>query len=307
MEESSVILIHPCFSMSLRSPPLTLLHLSASKFSDAPSAGGIAGFLSSDVSSTQSKRSSTKPASEVKNESSSKQAGSIQSFFQKAAEKQRQVKKEEEDSVALTASLSSPSSNETSATEFQSLTDNGCPVSSNTLFPNFKKESASSRSGISSFFHKKNLERSSKESDSPVKKPTMGLTPESVPAEDSESTVAAVEHTCHQTQEDSKDSEPEANYQPPNITSEDLIKCDQCGKEVLVWEMPEHTDYHFALDLQKSLSSSTTSGTSGTSASSFPTPVRGKTKSRGQSGPQPKKQRSLSGGTGTLDSFFKRS
>lgn len=303
-----MILIHPCFSMSLRSPPLTLLHLSASKFSDAPSAGGIAGFLSSDVSSTQSKPSSTKPASEVKNESSSKQAGNIQSFFQKAAEKQRQVKKEEDDSVALTGSLSSPPSHKTSTTECQSLTDNGCPVSSNTLFPHFKNESASSRSGISSFFHKKNLERSSKQSDSPLKKPTMGHTPESVPAEDSESTVAAVEHACHQTQsEDSKDFEPEANYQPPNITSEDLLKCDRCGKEVLVWEMPEHTDYHFALDLQKSLSSTTTSGTSGTSASSSPTPVRGKTKSRGQSGPQPKKHRSLSGGTGTLDSFFKRS
>lgn len=303
-----MIFIHPCFSMSLRSPPLTLLHLSASKFSDAPSAGGIAGFLSSDVSSTQSKQSSKKTALEVKNESSSKQAGNIQSFFQKAAEKQRQVKKEEDDSVALTASLSFPPSNETSATEFQSLTDNVCPVSSNTPFLHSKNESASPRSGISSFFYKKNLERSSKESVSPLKKPTMGDTPESIPTEDSESTVAAVEHAEHQTQsEDSKDFELEANYQPPNITSEDLLKCDRCGKEVLVWEMPEHTDYHFALDLQKSLSSSTTPGTSGTSASASPTPVRGKTKSRGQSGPQPKKHRSLSGGTGTLDSFFKRS
>ena len=38
-----------------RTPPLTLLHISASKLNDAPSAGagGIAGFLSSDVNSNQ--------------------------------------------------------------------------------------------------------------------------------------------------------------------------------------------------------------------------------------------------------------
>lgn len=37
---------------------------------------------------------------------------------------------------------------------------------------------------------------------------------------------------------------------------EDYIRCDSCGQEVLAWEMPEHTDYHFAQDLQTSWSSS---------------------------------------------------
>lgn len=30
----------------------------------------------------------------------------------------------------------------------------------------------------------------------------------------------------------------------------DWMKCERCGMRILVWEMPEHTDYHFAVDLQ---------------------------------------------------------
>ena len=40
---------------------------------------------------------------------------------------------------------------------------------------------------------------------------------------------------------------------PPNqrtLDEEDLMRCDQCGKSIPVWEMPEHQDYHFALSLQ---------------------------------------------------------
>uniref|UniRef100_A0A2C9JKM7 DNA polymerase eta n=1 Tax=Biomphalaria glabrata TaxID=6526 RepID=A0A2C9JKM7_BIOGL len=33
--------------------------------------------------------------------------------------------------------------------------------------------------------------------------------------------------------------------------SEDYMTCDKCGQVVSMWDMPEHTDYHFALDLQK--------------------------------------------------------
>ena len=31
----------------------------------------------------------------------------------------------------------------------------------------------------------------------------------------------------------------------------DLIKCEKCGAKLSHWEMPEHSDYHFALELQK--------------------------------------------------------
>lgn len=319
-----------------RTPPLTMLHLSASKFSDAPSAGGIAGFLSSDATSTQSvfstRQSSTQPPSELKNDSTCKQPGTIQSFFQKAAEKQRQVTKDEEDDdVGATEILASPSSHKTYATDTQLETDNSCPVDSIPPFPHCKNESASQHSGISSFFHKKSLEISLQASASPLNKPAVGHRPEPVTTED---TVAAVsglqgkhssELTSHQLPSeestDEPDFDPEVNYHPPNVAREDLLNCERCGQEVLVWEMPEHNDYHFALDLQNSLSSSTSSATtfsSSSTVSSSSTPrrvgvagiaqsCRGKTKSRGQSGPQPKRHRFQGGSTGTLDSFFKRS
>lgn len=283
-------------SVSPRSPPLTLLHLSAGKFNDAPSAAGsIAGFLSSDVPSTQ-RPPASQPALEAKSESSSKQAGSIQSFFKKAAEKQKLVKKEEGDGAPL---AESPSSQKTSGVEFQSPTnDSSCSVSSNSKNP------SSSSSGISSFFHKKTLERSSNESASPLKTTTTGH--QTVAAEDPEDAAVGLEPAGDQTQsEDPEEFDPEEKHQPPIIASEDLLKCERCGKEVPVWEMPEHTDYHFALDLQKSLSSATPSPSPSPSASNAQS-HRGKTKSRGQSGPQSKKPRTLSGGAGTLDSFFKR-
>ncbi|XP_038593220.1 DNA polymerase eta [Micropterus salmoides] len=292
-------------------PPLTLLHLSASKFSDAPSAGGIAGFLSSDVSSTQclfsATQSSTQPSSEPKNDSTCKQPGTIQSFFQKAAEKQRlkvtnDVDEEDEDDVGCTGILPSSSSHKTSASDTQLETDTNFPVSSVTHFHS-KNGSASPHSGLSSFFHKKTLERSFQD------KPETGPGP--VNEEESVDTVAAVSG-------DELDIDPEVNPHPSIVAREDLLNCERCGQEVSVWEMPEHNDYHFALDLQNSFSSSAGSANISSSSSSVSlTPLRagaagtaqssrGKTKTRGQSGPQPKRHRSQGGSTGTLDSFFKR-
>ncbi|TNN78523.1 DNA polymerase eta [Liparis tanakae] len=108
-------------------PPLTLLHLSASKFSDAPSAGGIAGFLSSDVTSTQSLISTTQPSSlppaDLKNDSACKQPGTIQAFFQKAADKQRQkVTKDVDDcDIGSTAIPPASSSQNNSVTDSQRI------------------------------------------------------------------------------------------------------------------------------------------------------------------------------------------
>ncbi|XP_039996080.1 DNA polymerase eta isoform X2 [Xiphias gladius] len=320
-------------------PPLTLLHLSASKFSDAPSAGGIAGFLSSDVTSTQSlfstTQSPTQPPSEpknVKNDPTCKQPGTIQSFFQKAAEKQRQkLIKEDEEEDEDRGSTGILSCSSTSATGSQLETDTNCPVSSFTLSSHSTNGSSRPHPGISSFFHKKSLERSLQASASTPSEPETGHRPATVNKnEDSEDTVAVVsglqeksssgftsqQSLCEELR-DELDSGPEDNPHPPSVAREDLLNCERCGQEVLVWEMPEHNDYHFALDLQNSLSSSTSSAAVSTSSSSA-SPLRvaapgtaqstrGKTKPRGQSGPQPKRHRSQGGSTGTLDSFFKRS
>lgn len=312
-----------------RTPPLTLLHLSASKFSDAPSAGGIAGFLSSDVTSTT--QSSIQPQSERKKDSTCKQPGSIQSFFRKAAEKQKQkVTKEEEEG----GDGGSTSSHKTFATDCQMEAGTICAASSFAPPSDSESGSSSSHLRILSFFHKKSLERSLQVSASTVDKPEIVHTPLSLNTEDCEdmadvvtdqqakpsSEFASDRSPCIESR-DALDMDSEEMHHPPSVAREDLMNCERCGQEVLVWEMPEHNDYHFALDLQNSLSSSTGSAdstsTSTTPSSSSASLVsvgaagtaqssRGKTKNRGQSGSQPKRQRSQGGSTGTLESFFKR-
>ncbi|KAA8583726.1 DNA polymerase eta [Etheostoma spectabile] len=315
-------------------PPLTLLHLSASKFSDSPSAGGIAGFLSSDVTATQSlfstTQSSTQPPFELKNDSTCKQQGTIQSFFQKAAEKPRRkiitdVHEEDDDNnIGSTGSISSSSSHKTSATDNQLEADISCSVSS---FSPFKNASASHHSGLSSFFHRKSLERSTETLSLALNKPEMGNMPGLDNEEDTVAALSGLEAKQRSSQQspckelrDELDIVPEVNCPPSSVAREDLLKCERCGQEVLVWEMPEHNDYHFALDLQNSLSSSTgsapiSSSSSIVSSSSSnvsltplrPQSSRGKAKNKGQTGPQPKRHRSQGGSMGTLDSFFKKS
>eukprot|EP00066_Takifugu_rubripes_P012300 XP_011601566.1 PREDICTED: DNA polymerase eta isoform X1 [Takifugu rubripes] len=288
-------------------PPLAMLHLSASKFSDAPSAGGIAGFLSSDV--TTQNVSSARPSAmqshtTSKRDSSGKQPGTIQSFFQKASDNRKLLQKDQ-DIKTLTSSNQRPGS-----TDFQSEPDSSL-VSANA--PNIPPgtESASLSSGFSSFFQK-TIEKSAQAPkphgpDMEVCKDAVAVATlnsklENVPSPDEELGTNA-------------DIDADVSAFAPSVSSEDLVSCERCGQEVSVWEMPEHNDYHFALDLQNSLTSPVHSAA--LAVSSPPTPHRGatgaaqscqrKTKSKAQPGPQPKRQRSQGGGLGTLDSFFKKS
>ncbi|KAK7901856.1 hypothetical protein WMY93_018625 [Mugilogobius chulae] len=134
-------------------PPLTLLHLSASKFNDTSSAGGIAGFFSSDVAATQDLFASTQPStqvpSEVKNGTAPKRPGSIQSLFQKAAEKHKhqlslQAEEGGENQVEAESQIAS-----TSVSQNMFTSEKSCSSSV-----------ASPKSSISSFFQKKQIERS---------------------------------------------------------------------------------------------------------------------------------------------------
>lgn len=45
---------------------------------------------------------------------------------------------------------------------------------------------------------------------------------------------------------------PKADTTPSLLAAEDHVPCEKCGSLILVWEMPEHMDYHFAVELQKS-------------------------------------------------------
>ncbi|XP_066552763.1 DNA polymerase eta [Amia ocellicauda] len=73
------------------SPALTLLHLSASKFSEPPttSASGISTFLSSDVRAMQKPTVSSSPAPSPQRNTTPKK-GAIQSFFQKASDQRKE-------------------------------------------------------------------------------------------------------------------------------------------------------------------------------------------------------------------------
>lgn len=273
-------------------PPLTLLHLSASKFNDAPSTGGIAGFLSTDVSATQDLFSATQPttrtSSDVKNGTALKKPGSIQSLFQKAAQKHK-VQEEGESDVGAASQITPTRESQKSS-------------SVNT---------ANCQNSISSFFQKKQKERSVQSEDckstSTVseenKEPDSTIANNLVPECDFQLDFDADENgsICNSTNSHSD--------LPAEVDKEDLCKCEKCGKDIVVWEMPEHMDYHFAMALQSSFSSSVHSTPASSSApqtSQKSGTVTGKTKSKSQSGPQAKRSRS-GGNTGTLDSFFKRS
>lgn len=281
-----------------------MLHLSASKFNDAPSAGGIAGFLSSDVATQNvfsARPSATQSHATPKSDSSGKQPSTIQSFFQKAADNRKLLKK---DQGIKTLSNQRPGS-----TGFQSEPDN-CLVMANTANIPPGTESAALSSGISSFFQKT------------IEKSTQAPKPNCPDMEVCKDAVAVASLNSKLVNVPSPDEElgtnvdidADASAFAPSVSSEDLVSCERCGQQVSVWEMPEHNDYHFALDLQNSLTSPVHS--SALAVPSPPTPHRGatgaaqscqrKTKSKAQPGPQPKRQRSQ-GGLGTLDSFFKKS
>lgn len=302
-------------------PPLTLLHLSASKFNDAPSAGGIAGFLSSDVSATQdlfsTTQSTTQASSEVKNGTALKRPGSIQSMFQKAAQKNKHrlsVQAEEGGEGDVAASQDVITSTRESQKSFSA-----------TLQPG----TANPKNSISSLFQKKQIERglqsmSCNVEESEVCSTTSTVSDPDIPVDstnkepDSNTSVNSVPYCDFQLDYDENDdlipnptekSDSQSNV-PAEVDKEDLCKCEKCGKDILVWEMPEHMDYHFAMTLQSSFSTSV--NTPSISSASIPQTSQKlgtaawKTKIKSQSGPQAKRPKS-GGSTGTLDSFFKKS
>ena len=57
---------------------------------------------------------------------------------------------------------------------------------------------------------------------------------------------------------------------------DDLMSCERCGKRLLVWDLPDHMDFHFAKDLQDSLKENffTMCGNSSSSSSSTSNNIR---------------------------------
>lgn len=246
------------------SPPLTMLFLCATKFSaTAPSScTDITIFLSNDsgslpkvpVASPETKTQGSGPSVTA----TKKAATSLESFFQKAAEKQR----------VKDASLSS-------------LTATSQTLKSNSPLKLSLPFQTSRTTGIEPFFKQKSLLLKQKQLNDPsVVIPPQNLQsspkklskyfptkyPDSAPicegvlklksfkaapagmdlAQNSRSRLASL------TSQSAPEGAQKSATTPSLLATEDQVPCEKCGSLVPVWEMPEHMDYHFALELQKS-------------------------------------------------------
>ena len=110
-----------------------------------------------------------------------------------------------------------------------------------------------------------------------------------------------------------EDSRP--HPQPSCSDADDYILCDKCNKQILVWDLPEHNDFHFALELQGEQGSTVPQLPLGGTIGSM-TPNAGqkslKRKSMGDSRGRgrPSKRTSLENGSKPsqkLDRFFRKS
>lgn len=264
MSQDAFAVIRNCNTSGIQTewyPPLTMVFLCATKFSvSAPaSCTDITAFLSSDsgsvlpVTSLEAKTQGSDPVVIA----TKKATTSLESFFQKAAEKQ---KVREASCSPLTAATQTPTSK--------------LPSKPPLLFQ------TSWTTGMEPFFKQKSLLLKQKQlSNSSVSLPPQNSqanskgSPTYFPTEHSEGAPAcdrplkldsckAVSREEDLTQKslampafsvlESLEVAPKAVATSHLLAAEDQLPCDKCGSLLPVWEMPEHMDYHFALELQKS-------------------------------------------------------
>uniref|UniRef100_A0A8C3L596 DNA polymerase eta n=1 Tax=Chrysolophus pictus TaxID=9089 RepID=A0A8C3L596_CHRPC len=279
------------------SPPLISVHLAASKFS-APTflSAGIASFLTSDTSPDGTAAGSTEATSSTRprvkffrspsKEHRQKPANAIESFFQKATERQQ--------SQAVLTSLPAATHAQSSA-------------------PSSLDHSEGDGAGLAS--EQRELETSVKLSPrdgspaSPCKRPPCEellsdatQTPSTPP---SSRILLKSEPALEENEQNLPPSE--KALLPPHISPGDQ-HCEKCGQYVLAWELPEHMDYHFAVELQRSFQEPSSPPALAevpdpkAAASGSPAKVRNRPKT--PTGPNAKRPRASV--TRTLDFFFKR-
>ncbi|XP_075060595.1 DNA polymerase eta [Mixophyes fleayi] len=248
------------------SPALTLLSLCASKFSPTASSGtGIASFLSKDV------------------------AGSPQcSLTQASSGSPRTPQKEK-----LDMEIRTPSSIQLlfqrAAEKRKETREEQSPISS--VFPSTEqspgKQDSVSKIDCRSFF----LTRSRRLLDPGTSDPP---TPHQ-DRDDSGEEPAGFLASSSSLESATVPAEDENGQ-----CKEDMVDCEKCHRTILVWDLPEHMDYHFAQELQNSFSTPSP----GTATPTATPTIRPKNKARNQAAPSAKRPRSE--GSGTLDAFFKR-
>nr|XP_042704391.1 DNA polymerase eta isoform X2 [Chrysemys picta bellii] len=278
------------------SPPLTFLHIYASKFSEAPtlSPAGIAAFLTSDAqcilpAGTNATSPNAKCTGSPRKEPSKKPMNAIESFFRKAAERQQAR-------VARGPCLPGVPS-----AEAELSVPDPCGHSEREGLILGKSQTPEAL-----------VRHSPKGGSSPS--PYRWLPPEALlpyPAE-TPSAGPASRSTLKTESAGAAASElpewkeqslpPSAGFaQGPASSPADQLHCEKCGQQVPVWELLEHMDYHFAVELQSSFSEPSPLRAPAASPSS---PAKSKTKAKTLSGSSAKRPRQ--GVTRTLEFFFKR-
>lgn len=293
------------------SPPLTMLFLCATKFSaSAPSScTDITVFLRNDPSSL-SKVPITSPEAKTQESGPSvtatkKATTSLESFFQKAAEKQK-VKEASLSSLAATTQAPKSNSPLKPSLPFQTSHTTG-------IEPFFKQKSLHLKqkelNNLSVFISPQNPQSSPQELPNrfPTEYPDSACVCEEVSKLES-SKATSEERDLAQNSPSrlaSLISKPALEVAQKTTTTrslpanEDQVPCEKCGSLVAVWEMPEHADYHFALELQKSFLQSQPSNPRVVPASS-PQSKRNPKSPLASSNKRPRPE-----GMQTLESFFK--
>ncbi|XP_065691945.2 DNA polymerase eta isoform X1 [Patagioenas fasciata] len=275
------------------SPPLISVLLSANKFSEPATllSAGIATFLTSDAqpdgtatasqNSTSSKRPRVKFFRSPSKELRQKPANAIESFFQKAAERQQ--------------------SQTVAATSLPAATAAEPPV------PSSPEHQETDGIGLTSVQH--DLESPVKQSPrdgsptSPYKRlPCEKLLSDAVqtPSTPPGSMTFLKLEPAMEGSDQNLPPSPELALLPP-ASPGDQQHCEKCGQLVLVWEFPEHMDYHFALELQSSFLEPSAPTAS---AAALRSPAKAKNKPKTPAGSSAKCPGE--GVTRTLDFFFKR-
>ncbi|XP_033916955.1 DNA polymerase eta [Melopsittacus undulatus] len=281
------------------SPPLISVLLSASKFSEPATllSAGITTFMTGDTqpdgtatagqNTTSSRRPMVKFFRSPSKELRQKPANAIESFFQKASERQQsQVAAATSLPAAPTAVSPVPSSPEHQQGDGAGLgsvqRDLESPV----------KQSPRDRSSTSY----KRLHRETSLSDATQ-----------TPSTPRSSRALLKSEPAMEENEQNLPPSPELTPFPP-ASPGDQQRCEKCGQLVLVWEFPEHMDYHFALELQSSFLESNVptapAADPNPTAAASRSPAKAKNKPKTSAGSSAKRPRE--GVTRTLDFFFKR-
>ncbi|XP_052504815.1 DNA polymerase eta [Budorcas taxicolor] len=242
------------------SPPLIMLFLCATKFcSSTPSPGpDITTFLSSDPSSLPKVPITS---SEAKTQGSGaavttpkKATTSLESFFQKAAEKQKVKEASLSSPTAATQAPMSPPSKPSLA--FQSSHTIGTE-------PFFKQKSLLLKQKLtdpSVFFPPQKPSPKELTNYFPTENPDCAPdcekmlklgSPKTTPTE-MDLAQNSLNNLAPLTSTSALEVAQKATMTSSLLAAEDQVPCEKCGSLVPVWDMPEHSDYHFALELQNS-------------------------------------------------------